>query len=173
MNIYSDLAKSTVEEYLIKQNIPVVKKLPEELTKQKAGCFVSIHLKNNHELRGCIGTIIPVYKNLGGEIIANAIEAAFRDPRFEPITKPELDNLEYSVDVLSQPEAIKTEKELDPHKYGVIVKSMDGFRTGLLLPDLEGVQTVKQQVDIAREKAGIEPDEEIQLFRFSSTRHED
>lgn len=171
MSIYTNLAKQTIEDYLTQEKLPDIKNLPDEL-KKRAGCFVSIHLKKNDELRGCIGTTLPVHKNLAGEIITNAIEAAFRDPRFNPVTKDELDNLKYSVDVLSEPEIIKSEKDLDPRKYGVIVKSADGFRTGLLLPNLEGVDTIEQQIDIAREKAGILEDEPTQLFRFTSTRYE-
>ena len=170
MSIYTDLAKQTIQDYLNKEKLPVSNNLPNEL-KKRAGCFVSIHLKSNDELRGCIGTILPVHKNLFGEIISNSIEAAFRDPRFNPVTKNELDNLKYSVDVLSVPEAIKSEKELDIKKYGVIVKSLDGFHTGLLLPNLDGVDTTEKQIDIARQKAGIDPDESIQLFRFTSTRY--
>lgn len=173
MDIYSNLARITIEEYLNNEELPEIKKLPAELINSHAGCFVSIHLKSNDELRGCIGTILPVHKNLAGEIISNAIEAAFSDPRFKPVTKAELPNLIYSVDVLSKPEAIQSEKDLDVKKYGAVVKSLDGFRTGLLLPNLEGVDTVEQQIDIARQKAGISEDEQILLYRFESTRYEE
>ena len=172
MNIYVDLAKRTIEDYLKKEKIPEIQKEPSELLKIRAGCFVSLHNKKDGELRGCIGTILPVYKNLAGEIIQNAIEAAFHDPRFSPITKDEIDNLDVSVDVLSEPEAINSEKSLDPKKYGVIVKSDDG-RTGLLLPDLEGIDDVNYQVAIAKEKAGILPDDDVFLYRFSVERHKD
>ena len=172
MDICTNLAKETVEFYLTKKTLPDTKKLPSELLNQRAGCFVSIHEKENNELRGCIGTIRPVYKNLGGEIIANAIEAAFHDPRFSPINKNELGNLKYSVDVLKEPEKISSEEELDIKKYGVIVKSQDGLRTGLLLPDLEGVEDIETQISIAKEKAGILPDEDVLLYRFTVERHE-
>lgn len=171
MNIYTNLARQTVEEYLNSEKLPDLKNLPDEL-KKRAVCFVSIHLKND-DLRGCIGTVKAVYKNLGGEIVANAIEAAFHDPRFEPIKKEELPNLKYSVDILSEPELIKSQKDLNPKKFGVILKSLDGFRTGLLLPNLEGIDSVENQIEIAREKAGIMPDEEIQIYRFTSTRYEE
>lgn len=172
MDIYTQLAKRTIEEYLIKKTLPDIKKLPLELLNQRSGCFVSIHEKDNHELRGCIGTIRPVYKNLGGEIIANAVEAAFHDPRFNPITKDELENLKYSVDVLKEPEKILAKNELNIKKYGVIVKSQDGLRTGLLLPDLDGIDDVETQISIAKEKAGILPDEDVLLYRFEVERHE-
>jgi len=172
MDIYSELAKKTVEEYLIKKTLPDGKKLPAELLNKRVGCFVSIHQKDNGDLRGCIGTIRPVYKNLGGEIIANTIEAAFHDPRFNPINKSELGNLKYSVDVLKEPEKISSQKELDAKKYGVIVKSQDGSRTGLLLPDLDGIDNIETQISIAKEKAGILPEEDVLLYRFKSERHE-
>lgn len=172
MSIYTDLARETIKGYLTKEALPNIKQLSPELSSKHAGCFVSIHLKSNDELRGCIGTILPVHKNLAGEIIANSIEAALHDPRFAPVTKDELNNLKYSVDVLSEIEAIKSEKELDVNKYGVIVKSFDGLRTGLLLPNLDGVDKVEQQIDIAKDKAGMEKDEPAHLFRFSSTRYE-
>lgn len=172
MDIYTQLAKKTIEEYLTNKTLPENKKLPLELLNQRSGCFVSIHEKENNELRGCIGTISPVYKNLGGEIIANAIEAAFHDPRFSPVNKSELGNLKYSVDVLKEPEKISSQKELEVKKYGVIVKSQDGLRTGLLLPNLDGVDNIETQISIAKEKAGILPDEDVLLYRFTVERHE-
>ena len=158
------LAKKTVQAYLTNGQILDPKDEYKNLQTQKAGCFVSIHRKDNQELRGCIGTILPTCKNLAFEIINNAISAC-RDPRFLPITKEELNNLDISVDILSQPEAISSLKSLDPKKYGVIVKSTDG-RTGLLLPDLEGVDNANYQVEIACQKAGILPHEKISLSRF-------
>lgn len=170
MNIYTDLAKKTIEKYAREEKLPETKNLAKDLLTKRAGCFVSIHGKND-ELRGCIGTIVPVYKNLGSEIIANAIEAGFRDLRFSPIKKEELKNLKYSVDVLGEPEKIDSEKKLDPKKFGVIVKSTDG-RTGLLLPNLDGVSTIEKQIDIACEKAGIIKNEKVLLYRFESQRYE-
>lgn len=179
MDIYTKLARETLEKYLEKYELPEVKNLPVELQKS-AACFVSLHNKNDnaggkslagrHVLRGCIGTMIPVYKNLGGEIIANSISAAENDPRFDPIKFKDLNDLEISVDVLEKPEPIKSKKELDPKKYGVIVKSADGH-SGLLLPNLDGVNTVQEQIDIACQKAGIDPQMEIFLYRFKSTRY--
>jgi AmmeMemoRadiSam system protein A len=135
---------------------------------EKAGVFVSIHKKNG-DLRGCIGTFEPQQKNVAKEVIANAVSAATRDPRFEPVSPEELDNLEYSVDVLTPPEPIKDESQLDPKKYGVIVEA--GWRRGLLLPDLEGVDTVDYQIDISRQKAGIGPNEPVKLYRFEVKRY--
>jgi AmmeMemoRadiSam system protein A len=134
---------------------------------QKAGVFVSIH--EHHALRGCIGTFAPTTPNVATEIIANGIQAATRDPRFNPITKEELPDLEISVDVLSSPEPVDSLKELDAKRYGVIVKC--GSRRGLLLPDLEGVDTPEQQIAICCSKGGISDREPVELFRFKVKRY--
>lgn len=168
MNPYVELAQKTIKNYLDDGRVFDADLAPETLREKKAGCFVSLHLKNNHELRGCIGTILPTCKNLAAEIINNAISAC-QDPRFLPVTKEEVDNLEISVDVLSEPEPISSINALDPKKYGVIVKAKDG-RTGLLLPDLEGIDDSAYQVAIAREKAGINPNEPVYLYRFTVDR---
>ena len=128
---------------------------------------MSIKIKG--ELRGCIGTFQPTTDNLAAEVIQNAISAATRDPRFPPVAASELADLEYSVDVLSAPEKVQSKKELDPKKYGVIVVS--GTRKGLLLPDLDGVDTVDDQISIASTKAGIYMDDDIELYRFEVRRH--
>src|SRR3990167_6959711 len=117
-----ELATKTIKKYLIEGSVLDTDTAPDKLKKKRAGCFVSLHLKNNNELRGCIGTILPTCKNLAVEIINNAISAC-RDPRFLPLTKEELDTLDISVDILSEPEPIESEKLLDPKKYGVIVKA--------------------------------------------------
>ena len=142
--------------------------LPEELLTSRAGAFVSVH--EGGALRGCIGTIGPTRATLAEEIIGNAISAATQDPRFSPIRPEELPMLEISVDVLGEPEDIDSEEELDVKRYGVIVTN--GGRRGLLLPDLEGVDTVRQQVQIAKQKAGIQPHENVRLQRFEVIRHE-
>ena len=141
--------------------------LPPEMTEQAAGAFVSLHAHG--QLRGCIGTTGPTTENVAWEIVQNAISACSRDPRFPPVTVSELDSLEYSVDVLGQPEPIPSPAELDVKKYGVIVSC--GGRRGLLLPDLEGVDTVEQQIDIARQKGGISSREKYTLERFEVVRH--
>jgi AmmeMemoRadiSam system protein A len=140
--------------------------LTPELAEQ-AGAFVSLHCRG--QLRGCIGTIEPSQINVAQEIIANAIAAATRDPRFPPVGPEELRGLEVKVDVLTSPEPISGPEQLDPKRYGVIVQS--GWRRGLLLPDLEEVDTVEYQVDIARRKAGIGPRESAQLYRFEVRRY--
>ena len=141
--------------------------LPAEMTGQAAGAFVSLHAYS--QLRGCIGTTGPTTESVAWEIVQNAISACSRDPRFPPVTVAELEGLEYSVDVLGQPEPIASSAELDVKKYGVIV-SCGGHR-GLLLPDLEGVDTVEQQIDIARQKGGISSRERYTLERFKVVRH--
>jgi len=160
------LARETVETYVRERKIIKPKGLTPEM-KQRAGVFVSIHKPG--ALRGCVGTFEPTTKNVAAEIIANAISSATRDPRFLPITPDELGDLEYSVDVLTKPEPIESKDELDPKKYGVIVET--GWRRGLLLPDLEGVNTVDEQIHICRMKAGIAPDEPVKLYRFEVKRY--
>ena len=162
------LARQSVESYVLRRQVMSVPEgLPEEMTRTRAGAFVSIH--KNGALRGCIGTIAPTRDSLAEEIIRNAVSAAVRDPRFDPIKPDELRWLEIHVDVLEPPEDIESEDDLDVKKYGVIVSR--GHRRGLLLPDLEGVDTVARQVDIARRKAGIEPGEKVKLQRFRVVRH--
>lgn len=143
--------------------------VPDEMLKNKAGTFVSI--KKNGELRGCIGTIMPTKANIALEIISNAISSGTRDPRFNAVKMDELDLLSYSVDVLLEPEPIDSIKDLDVKKYGVIVRS--GFRSGLLLPNLEGVDTPEEQVSIALQKAGISFREDFTMERFEVLRYEE
>ena len=141
--------------------------LPAQLTGQAAGAFVSLH--QNGQLRGCIGTTSPTQPSVAWEIVRNAVSAGTRDPRFPALRKEELDTLEYSVDVLGQPQPVDSPAQLDPRRYGVIVTY--GRKRGLLLPDLEGVDTVEQQVDIARQKGGIRPEDPYTLQRFEVVRH--
>lgn len=146
-------------------------KTPDELllpdgVPEKAGVFVC--LKKHGQLRGCLGTIEPVTDSVPEEAIKNAIASATEDPRFHPVGEHELDGLDYSVDVIYPPEKINGESELDPAAYGVIVEK--GQRRGLLLPDIEGVNTAGEQVRIARMKAGIGPRETVQLYRFQVKR---
>lgn len=159
------LAKETVESYIREGKIPQPKELTPEM-RERAGVFVSIHKQG--ELRGCIGTFEPTKANVAEEIMTNAISSATRDPRFPPIAASELGDLEYSVDILTKPEPVKDVSQLDAKKYGVIVES--GFRRGLLLPDLEGVDTVERQIEICRLKAGISFDESVSLYRFEVKR---
>jgi AmmeMemoRadiSam system protein A len=167
MEPITTLAKETVETYIKTGKRPSP---PHDLTpemKEKAGVFVSIHKKG--QLRGCIGTFEPQEPNVAAEVIANAISSATRDPRFPPIAAGELKDLDYSVDVLTKPELVEDESQLDPKKYGVIVEC--GWRKGLLLPDLEGVDSVDYQIDICRQKGGIGPDEPVRLYRFEVKRY--
>ena len=142
--------------------------LPRELTDQAAGAFVSLH--KDGRLRGCIGTISPTQPNLAWEIVRNAVSAGSRDPRFPPVRAGELEELEYSVDVLGQPEPVDSPAQLDPKRYGVIVSC--GGRRGLLLPDLDGVDTVQEQLEIALKKGSIRPDEPYRMERFQVVRHQ-
>ena len=163
------LARQVVETLVTKGEIIDTPETISDLLSQRAGCFVSIKTLAG-ELRGCIGTIEPSKDTLAEEIILNAISAATRDPRFASVRKDELPGLRYSIDVLSQPEPVKLE-DLNPEIYGVIVEDKTGLRRGLLLPNLKGIETADQQVEIASRKAGIRPGEEIKLWRFRANRY--
>jgi hypothetical protein len=163
-----ELARKTIENYVREERTT---EPPEELLPEmqgRAGTFVSLH-DSRGNLRGCIGTIEPQRPTVAQEVIQNAISAATRDPRFPPVQTEELEGLDVKVDVLTEPEPIDSTEQLDPKRYGVIVES--GWRRGLLLPDLEGVDTVEYQVEIAMRKAGIRPDEPVQLYRFEVKRY--
>ncbi len=162
------LAKNTVELYIREKKIREVREdeLPEEY-RQQAGVFVCLKIAGN--LRGCVGTFQPTEPTIAHETVRNAISASTCDPRFSCIRPAELDRIEYTVDVLTQPELIREKSELDPRRYGVIVQA-DG-RRGLLLPDLEGVDTVDQQIGIAMQKAGIPAGAPVKLFRFEVKRY--
>lgn len=165
-NLYVKLAIDAIEAHVRRGEVlsPPSELLPG--MKARAGVFVS--LKKAGKLRGCIGTFLPVEEDVAHEVIVNAIKAASADPRFPPVREEELPELTYSVDLLSEPQPC-CEEDLDPKRYGVIVES--GWRRGLLLPDLEGVETAEEQLEIARMKAGIEPKEPVTLYRFTVERH--
>ena len=167
---YVRLARKTIETYIRtgEKIRPAEMDLPSELTERRAGAFVSIHKQGM--LRGCIGTIGPTMKNLAQEIVTNAISASTRDPRFDPIRESELPWLEINVDVLGEAEDIDSIDQLDVKRYGVIVSTRDG-RRGLLLPDLDGVDTPEEQVSIAMRKGGIQSHEKYFLQRFEVVRH--
>ena len=142
--------------------------VPAELLSQRAGAFVSLH--EHGMLRGCIGTIAATREHVAAEILRNGIAASSEDPRFPPVRPDELDFLEYSVDVLGNAEPISSPDQLDPKRYGVIVTK--DWKRGLLLPNLDGVDTVEQQVSIAKQKAGISVhDQDVELERFEVVRH--
>lgn len=176
----TELAKRAVENYIRNREIIFPPPdLPADFLNRRAGTFVTI--EKNGVPRGCIGTYLPTKENIAEEIIYNAIAAATKDFRFGPVQKEELPYLSYTVYILSQPELVKDLKELNPKKYGVIVKTMPvtssgdvvfnghfPHKTGLLLPDLDGVETVKQQIAIACQKAGIDlTQEKILIYRFA------
>ncbi len=165
---YVRLAREAVEAYVLRREVlDVPAGLPEEMLSKQAGTFVSIH--EHGELRGCIGTISPTRSSVAEEIIGNAISASTRDPRFPAIKPDELPWLDINVDVLGEPEDIGSEDELDVKRYGVIVSC--GHRRGLLLPDLDGIDTPRQQVEIAMKKGGIRKFERYKLQRFEVIRH--
>ena len=163
------LAKETVELYVREGRIREVRE--EELTpelRQRAGVFVC--LKIDGALRGCIGTFQPQEPTIAHETVRNSISAATCDPRFTCVRTDELGVIEYTVDVLTPPEPVKDKSELDPRRYGVIVQS--GGRRGLLLPDLEGVDTAERQIAIAMQKAGIPPGAHVTLQKFEVKRYQ-
>lgn len=169
---YPALARQTLREYLSKKQVdpalPIEIRSDPALWDLRAGCFVSIKTSSG-ALRGCIGTILPTRPTLGQEIMYNAISAGTQDPRFPSLSLEELEQVIFSVDVLSPPEPVSGPHELDPAQWGVIVEK-DG-RRGLLLPALEGVDTVEIQLDIAARKAGLPNAEGATLKRFSVTRY--
>ncbi len=163
------LAKDTVELYVREGTIYKVRE--EELTfelRLRAGVFVCLKVRGG--LRGCIGTFLPMEPTIAHETVRNAISAATCDPRFTCIRADELDEIEYTVDVLTPPEKVASKSELDPRRYGVIVQA--GGRRGLLLPDLDGVDTADAQIAIAMQKAGIPSGTPFELFRFEVKRYE-
>ncbi len=171
MDSYVRLAKNVIDEYIGYGRVycPGEDEITDEMRSTRAGAFVSIH--KDGSLRGCIGTISPTKDTLAEEIIFNAISASTRDPRFSAVRKEELDSLNISVDVLGDAEIVGSKKDLDVKRYGVIVEK--GFRRGLLLPNLDGVNTVEEQISIAKMKAGIPEDEtDVVMYRFEAIRHE-
>jgi len=181
------LAKQTVETFIKEGKIiSPPNDLPKEFLERKAGTFVTI--EKNGDLRGCIGTYLPTRENIAEEIIHNAVAAATEDYRFGPIQEKELSSLSYTVYILSEPELIKDLKELEPKKYGIIIKTMPITRhngadvvfnghfvakTGLLLPDLEGVDTIEKQISIACQKGGIDPlREKILIYKFTVEKYQ-
>ena len=166
---YVRLARAAVNSWVEWRKRPELPEdLPAEMLSGRAGVFVSLH--KDGMLRGCIGTIQAVKRNIAEEIVENGISAATKDPRFSPVRPEELEALEISVDVLGKPEMIRSKEELDVKRYGVIVTK--GFRRGLLLPNLDGVDTVEQQLSIALRKAGLsEREKDVEMERFEVVRH--
>ena len=166
---YRKLARSSLEYTVMNGgSLPRPDGLDDELLRNRAGVFVSMYKNGN--LRGCVGTIAPTKKCVADEIIQNAVSAGLNDNRFEPVSRQELPYLTYKVDVLSAPEPISGPGELDVARYGVIVTS--GYKRGLLLPNLEGIDAVDEQISIAKRKAGIPEGTPVKLERFEVVRHE-
>jgi AmmeMemoRadiSam system protein A len=166
------LARKTIETYLTRHTRPSPPQEPTPEMKSRAGAFVTLH--RHGQLRGCIGTIQPTQDNLAQEVIENAIAAATRDPRFPPLGADELADLDVKVDVMGQPEPVDSVADLDPRRYGLIVESArQPWKRGLLLPDLEGIDTAEKQLYWTRyHKAGItDPDEPIKMYRFEVRRY--
>jgi len=167
---YRALARQSLE-YAVRHGggaLPLPDGIPDELLHRSAGAFVSLH--KDGRLRGCVGTIAPTTDSIANEIIQNAVSAGLHDNRFDPVTAAELPRLTYKVDILSEPETIAGPEELDVKRYGVIVTS--GRRRGLLLPNLDGIDTVEEQIAIARKKGGIPSHATVKLERFEVVRHE-
>ena len=163
------LARLTIETFITTGTIITPPEQTSDLLSARAGCFVCIKTRAG-DLRGCIGTFEPAKDSLAEEIIVNAIHAATRDPRFAPVKEDELSGLKFSVDVLCAPEPCRAE-DLDPHVYGVIVEAQNGIQRGLLLPNLEGIDTPAQQIEIASRKAGIRLGADVKLFCFRANRY--
>jgi AmmeMemoRadiSam system protein A len=176
MNQYTQLARQTVENYTKTGKIILLPEdLPPEFYSVQKGVFVTIHKTEDGKecLRGCVGTFAPTKKNIAKEIIQNAIWASQEDNRFCPVTEDELDSLNYEVSLLNPPEQIYTAEDLDPKKFGVIVKTEDG-RTGLLLPDIEDIDFPLRQIEIAAQKGCIDwKKEEFSLFRFTVEKYKE
>ncbi len=172
---YVALARKALEAFVQTGKMPLWEALKpsfssefiEEIESKRASAFVSLH--KGGDLRGCIGTISATKPNLAQEIIYCACEAAGSDPRFQPVEAHELLLLDVKTDVLGDAEPISSPDQLDPKRYGVIVQK--GYRRGLLLPDLEGVDTVERQIAIAKQKAYIDGAENVEMQRFEVIRH--
>ena len=162
------LAKISVERYITSGKIVKLKAKLTGVQAEKAGAFVSIHKQGN--LRGCIGTISPIKQDLREEIVSNAISAATKDYRFKVINLGELDNLEYSVDILSPLQKVQSVDELNPTKYGIILTANSGKRA-VLLPNLPGIDTVEKQISITKQKARINSDEKFEIQKFEVKRY--
>jgi AmmeMemoRadiSam system protein A len=168
------LARRAIELYVVEGRRPAPPPSEESSPdmQRQAGAFVTIRRRGR--LRGCIGTIRPVCDSVADEVIQNAISAATRDPRFPPLRRDELEELEVKVDVLGEPELVHDLDQLDPKRYGLIIQSTrHPSRRGLLLPDLEGIDTVEQQVYHTRYYKALitDPDEPVQMFRFEVKRY--
>lgn len=163
-----ELARLTVERFVVEAAILEPPLDLQGILAERAGVFVTLRTSDGH-LRGCIGTIEPARANVAEEVIQNAIHAASRDPRFSPVGQHELAGMTYGVDVLAPPEPVRGPEDLDPARYGAIIETLDGLR-GLLLPRIEGIDTVEEQWRALHVKAGITPGTPVRVERFTVTR---
>lgn len=173
MHPLTNLAKRAVESYIQKgEIISPPQGFPEEFLKRKAGVFVTI--EKEEKLRGCIGTYLPTQSNIVKEVIKNAIAAATRDPRFLPIQKEELKSLSYTVSILHPPEKVNTIEELNPKRYGIIIKSLTNpLKSALLLPEIKGIEAPWQQVLVTAQKGGINlKEEKIAIYKFLTEKYQ-
>lgn len=172
MNPFIELAKKSVESF-VKEGKIISDQLPENLSNQRKGVFVTI--EKNGNLRACIGTFLPTQKSLSEEIIKNAIASATEDYRFGPIKEEELPELNYTVYLLEKPELIERIEELNPKKYGIMIKTTEiPLKSALLLPDLEGIRTPQEQISAVCQKGGIDPEtEEIAIYKFKVKKYEE
>lgn len=164
---FVSLARNAILHYLNDTEIIFDDRLTHEMLNTRAGTFVSI--KKNGALRGCMGTVGPTEDNMAMEIVANAIKAAFEDPRFPPLTIDDLEDIQLSVDVIHMPEVVEDVSDLDPKKYGIIITS--GYKRGVLLPDLESIDTTDEQIRIACQKGDIRPTDPVVIQRFEVSRY--
>ncbi|PYP84594.1 MAG: AmmeMemoRadiSam system protein A [Blastocatellia bacterium AA13] len=165
----TDLARISVESFVRDHVVIEPPRNPQGILAGRAGAFVTLRMRDG-DLRGCIGTILPLKPTVAAEIIENAIGAACRDHRFSRVLPEELVDIVYGVDVLSAPEPVSGPEELDPLRFGIIISSVDGFRRGVLLPGISGIQTVEQQWQAVHSKAGISIGEKVLIQRFTVTR---
>jgi AmmeMemoRadiSam system protein A len=164
-----DLARLSVETFISMRIVIEPPDDPQGVLAERAGAFVTLRTLEGH-LRGCVGTIKASHPNVAEEIVQNAISAATRDPRFPPLTTHELPGVLYGVDLLSIPQSVSGPEELDPASYGVIVETLDGYHRGLLLPRIDGIESVEQQWLAVHSKAGIKPGTPVRVQRFTVTR---
>jgi len=165
-----ELARAALDAY-VREGRTIAAELPADESRERAGVFVCLHGPEG-ALRGCIGTFVPTRPSLAEEIVGNAIAAGSRDPRFAPVAAAELAGLHVTVDILGEPEEVAGVADLDPRRYGLIVRADDG-RQALLLPDLEGIDTAQQQLLVTCRKGGISVQRDrYRLYRFEVRRHE-
>ncbi|HET8931947.1 MAG TPA: AmmeMemoRadiSam system protein A [Polyangiales bacterium] len=161
------VAREAIEQSLSGGDLPAYTPLPEPW-REPRGVFVTLR-KQTGALRGCVGHLSPTGRTLLDEVAACAIAAAERDTRFRPVSARELPSLRIEISLLSPSEPVSDHSQLDPRRYGVIV-SCGGAR-GVLLPDVEGVDTVEDQIRIAADKGGLPANRPWEIERFEVLKH--